>query len=366
MTSYLINEVINMFAVWLGEFRVMEKKVEQNLLITAANKRLWNTFESMLKNTSKYNINEQDKDGNTTLHLLVQENQTKYLNQVLNKGANVDIKNKKNNTPMDLAFERDNVDVVKILMDSSSLGWEQSIKAKDMLSEAIAKGKPELATYFVQKITNLEKCLVIHKCVEHNQIDILKVMLGEKKFEVNARNKDGHTPLQLAVVKGYKLMIDILIKHGADVEVVDHKKRNLLHLALLHQQTDTAMYLVEMGGDIDQQDEEGSTCLHLAIESNYIRLVRLLINSGCNARIADHDDYLPIHVMVCNKRFNIILWDVIEKTGNVNAQNCNGDTPLHCAFIAGNFDAVKILLKKGADPSILNNVKQPYTFDECM
>ena len=48
---------------------------------------------------------------------------------------------------------------------------------------------------------------------------------------------------------------------------------------------------------------------------------------------------------------------LIERNADVNAQNNDGDTPLHSAMQAGNFEMTVLLIANGADVAIVNNHK---------
>ncbi len=50
--------------------------------------------------------------------------------------------------------------------------------------------------------------------------------------------------------------------------------------------------------------------------------------------------------------------DLIAQGANINARHTNNDTPLHIAAREGHLDAVKLLIEKQADTSLVNNSRQ--------
>lgn len=50
---------------------------------------------------------------------------------------------------------------------------------------------------------------------------------------MNCQNNVGQSPLHLAVQQGYSSMVEILVKHGADVNAEDQDGDTGLHLALM-------------------------------------------------------------------------------------------------------------------------------------
>ena len=75
---------------------------------------------------------------------------------------------------------------------------------------------------------------------------VLRLLLG-RGADVNARIRDGRTPLHAASVYGVLEAVRLLLEHGADVEV---------------------------------KNNDGKTALHLAAEEGYDEVVRLLREHG--------------------------------------------------------------------------------------
>jgi ankyrin repeat protein len=65
----------------------------------------------------------------------------------------------------------------------------------------------------------------LHFAVLADQVDVVRLLLSHK-VNVNSRTSDGHMTLHLAAQIGDKLLITLLVEHGASV---DAKDQTLLH-----------------------------------------------------------------------------------------------------------------------------------------
>lgn len=62
-----------------------------------------------------------------------------------------------------------------------------------------------------------------------------------RKADIEAKDEDSFTPLLTAASYGRTKIVDILLRHGADVEQVDHKGRTALHWAVKGNHKNTAV-----------------------------------------------------------------------------------------------------------------------------
>jgi len=111
--------------------------------------------------------------------------------------------------------------------------------------------------------------------------DIKKVgdLLAIEPDLVNARDKDGSTPLHCATWKGHEKVVSVLLNSGADVNAQnenDHWGTTPLHAAAHANQARIAQLLIDHSADLNAQDRDGKTPLHHTTFHNAKAVARLL------------------------------------------------------------------------------------------
>lgn len=104
----------------------------------------------------------------------------------------------------------------------------------------------------------------IIKAAKNGQATIVSQLLAMDAGLVNARDKDGSTPLHCATWKGQQDVAGLLIKAGADVNAHNHNDHwgtTPLHAAAHANQAAIAQLLIDHGADVNAQDMNGRTPL---------------------------------------------------------------------------------------------------------
>ena len=258
----------------------------------------------------------------------------------------------------------------------------------------------------------------IHKAVLDNNIKAVEKYL-DKGIDIEKEDRDGETPLYLAICSNLPDMVELLIKRGANVnsdrsaqkrstiifvavvlqhdnivnilttngavldlhsaaflgnnqiikeyleknekiDLIDYRKRTLLHIAAWNNQFDTAKLLLEAGAEVDALDNYSRTPLHFAASNqNADQLVKFLIDSGANFNfvaktglVSDEDNQsrsgTALHI-AAGRNYIKIAEVLISQGANINAYDGSGDTPLHDAARIGSLDVAELLINNGAD-----------------
>jgi ankyrin repeat protein len=100
------------------------------------------------------------------------------------------------------------------------------------------------------------------KAAKSGDTERLRALLANDEYLINARDKDGSTPLHCAVWKGHQQVVAFLLEAGADVNAHnenDHWGTTPLHAAAHANQAAIAQLLIDHGADVNAKDREGRT-----------------------------------------------------------------------------------------------------------
>uniref|UniRef100_A0A8C5T6T8 Oxysterol-binding protein n=1 Tax=Malurus cyaneus samueli TaxID=2593467 RepID=A0A8C5T6T8_9PASS len=180
---------------------------------------------------------------------------------------------------------------------------------------------------------------------------------GEISFDINCKGRSksnmGWTPLHLACYFGHAVVVEDLLKAGADVNVLNDMGDTPLHRAAFTGRKEVVMLLLQHNADASIVNGSGETAKEVthdkdirnmleAVERTQERkLEELLLGAAREGETGKLTALL-------NKR----------KPPDINCTDQMGNTPLHCAAYRAHKHCALKLLKNGADPKIRNKNDQ--------
>ncbi len=103
--------------------------------------------------------------------------------------------------------------------------------------------------------SRLWKSSGLHVAAMHNQLGSARFFLN-KKVDINAKDKNGWTPLHLASFKNYEMM-EFLLKNGADPNIKDNEGNTPLYNAVSRYHIGGISLLLKYGADPTVKNKEG-------------------------------------------------------------------------------------------------------------
>ena len=91
------------------------------------------------------------------------------------------------------------------------------------------------------------------------------------------------TPLHSAALSGHHFILQLLLKHGADVQAKTNIGATPLHLACQSGYLECVESLTEAGAVITAVKRDGAAPIHMAAQYNHHKIVEFLIAKGCSA-----------------------------------------------------------------------------------
>ncbi|MCX6774388.1 MAG: ankyrin repeat domain-containing protein [Candidatus Micrarchaeota archaeon] len=111
--------------------------------------------------------------------------------------------------------------------------------------------------------------------------------------DVNARDKDGQTPLHYAARHGTPEVCAILLGNGADVDAKDNAGTTTLMNASDMGNTILCGILLSLDAKVNETDNEGNTPLHRAAWAGHLDTCLLLIEKGADITQKDNKGWNP-------------------------------------------------------------------------
>ena len=180
----------------------------------------------------------------------------------------------------------------------------------------------------------------------------------ESGANVNGTDRDGLTPLILAVIRGHEECVRILLPEGASVnESADDGVTALFYSA------NTGNFrclkiLLEAGADVNMSDSSNRTPLWAAGKTGRSECLDALISAGANVNIFCKDGFSVL--MEASFEGHMSCVELLLAAGaDVNYTRYNGETALTLATTTCQYEIMKMLLRAGAHVNTLNpNVLQ--------
>ncbi|XP_035824152.1 ankyrin-3 isoform X2 [Aplysia californica] len=150
---------------------------------------------------------------------------------------------------------------------------------------------------------------------------------SDKEIEDDSAQGVLTTALFSAVRLGHKRVVQLLVKHGADVNAVDAEGMPVLHVAVESRFPDLVKFLVKRGARVSALCPAGDSVLMAAVKSRQpVDLVQFLIRSG-GANVNDQDARGVTAAMICLGHFDFdMLKLLIDNKVNLNTVDNAGDT----------------------------------------
>jgi len=192
---------------------------------------------------------------------------------LLDNGAVLESRDTRDFTPLISAADRGHARLVKLLLDKGADVNLVAYRNESCLLRAAFRGHINVVRELVSAGADVNlQCndgiSPLHAAVKKGFIKVAKMLLennNQHETDVNTADVRGDTPLHTAVHHGLDI-VQLLVQHGAKMNVQNNWRETPLHKAVKRQQSDVIMFLLSQDAEVRIRDKYGVTLLHLAAD----------------------------------------------------------------------------------------------------
>lgn len=279
----------------------------------------YNEFLDILFNNKNYVgiplTNLTDRTNNIAIHYAIFFNNEYAFDYLLEQNSNINLYDINGNNAMHYCIIKNNYNFLEKILNNKSL-LQFNIDCINKYGESL-----------------------LHVAINHNNIDIIKLLL-EKNINTNIYDEKFHiTALMYAIIKNFDLKL---------IKLLITTKTNIL-----------------------LQDYQGNTILHYSIINNNLELTNYIIQIGKKKlfNIQNIDAVTPLHLILLNiledkqSKFNQIKLNKILLKTNLELQDNNGNTVWHYLAFTNKWLSYTNILSKKKNNLFIKNRDNKNVYD---
>lgn len=143
----------------------------------------------------------------------------------------------------------------------------------------------------------------------------------------------------------------LLLTCSVDVDKCDNAKETPLYISARYGYTDIVSALLERNADMEIVETRGEQPIHVAVMYNHLECVKVLVaHRFTSVNAVDNNGRSPIFIATRYGNVEVLKY-LIVSGGDLHRRHNNGKTPLHIAVTENSIECLELLLKYGADLS---------------
>ncbi len=361
LIHYAASNVISFLIKQNVRFNYISFINKQNLLFEAVKKGDLESVQlffrlNMQQNENRIEASSQRQEQinlnihKSLLHLAASKGNIEIV-KILLQQPTINYDSYMSNAPLTMAVVSGYVDVVDLLINHPKI----NVNKGDLLNSAVNKRHYDIIKKLLDHPhTDLSTDNEPNQCLLHNacgtlSLDIIELLLQYPELDINHKNNEGNSPLHVAATAPFggkrNGAIDLLIKHGADVNLENADKKTLLSIII---KNGSATYTAE--------DKE---CIEIDRElvKKIVTLNREIVLPQLSQEIKPEIGSLilsrKLYDLAGEAHFNRRIIEAYRAGGvDINFKLQNDNTLLFHTIINHHFDCAKFLMEHNAEVKI--------------
>uniref|UniRef100_A0A8C1KAY1 Ankyrin repeat domain 52a n=1 Tax=Cyprinus carpio TaxID=7962 RepID=A0A8C1KAY1_CYPCA len=280
---------------------------------------------------------------------------------LIESGAYVDACDPVGRSVLYVASQKGHARCVELLLCQSASFLSRDFQGRTAVHLAASCGHADILSNLLSAadhshphdpITDRHGYTPAHWAAYHGHEDCLDVLLELKPCSIQEGNP--FTPLHCALINGHSGSAELLLESSVCnslVNIRDAKGRTPLHAAAVAEDVAGLQLVLRHGADINAVDHSGRSALMVAADNGQSGAVALLLHRAkADLSLLDVNKNTALH-LACSKAHEMCAMLILKEIHNpilINATNSMLQMPLHIAARNGLATVVQALLNRGA------------------
>ena len=298
-------------------------------------------------------INARDETGRTPLHWAARGVHFQVVKLLLEKGGDVNARDQNLTTAIHDLATRNHVEGIQLLLARGAEMDTKNYSGNTALHYACANDAAEAAALLVEKGADLEvrdnygRTPLLLCARERGGPQTTEILL-KARAQVNAKDKFGDTPLDLAAWRGKEAVVNLLLAAGAEISSQGPKAQRLFSEAAANGLSRLFSALTKAGANPDVRLFSNGTLLHAASAGGSVGIVEILLGRGLDINQKDDFGWTPLHYAARDGRLAVAEL-LASKGAKLNARTLMGQSPVNVAREMKQEKVHDFLIARGAD-----------------
>lgn len=288
------------------------------------------------------NLNFTSMQHNTALLLAVKNKHAKSVGILVNAGADLNMQDEEGNTALIVAAKNNDQESLKMLIPVAQITTRNN-KNFTALDYVVANRNVEAArallnrgaVLFINDYDGDHNNPLITAVAQNDLPMVTELIVSGARFDVT--DKQGNTPLMIAVQKNYTEIIKKLIRYDA----LPNNQDASLTIAAAKNDLNLVEMLIKAGANLNAQNRFGNTALMIALERGFDSIIQALLKARADVNIQNSAGTTAL--MIAAKKGNAAFVDQLIAAGARNdLKDASGKTAYQIAVDNGH---VELLIK---------------------
>jgi len=193
----------------------------------------------------------------------------------------------------------------------------------------------------------------LHYAAANGRLEVVRAIVENTRMtikgpQLNEPADGGMTALHLAAQQGHLKVVEYLESQGAYIYSLDYSDYTPLHLASQGNHPDVVEFLIKQGSSVNVLGRSNKTSLYLAAEHGANDALEVLLKHDANPNLGLDDEW-PIYAAIRANNIEAVKLLAGKMTNLDGTGDLPKTTPLHEAIKYKFLEAIKVLIRAGAD-----------------